>query len=121
MSRVAVPPSPASSSDDPWTGVDEDLPRPIAVRYSLQDKVFLQVVRVLAFTVLAITSGIGIFLGIQSVPTLQHYGLSFFTEYRWLPSQDIVGIAAVLLGTIQVAVIALLIAFPLSLLTALYI
>lgn len=99
----------------------EDVPRPIAVRHSLQDRVFLQVVRVLAFTVLVITSGIGIFLGIQSVPTLEHYGLSFFTEYRWLPSQDIVGIAAVVVGTIQVAVIALLIAFPLSLLTALYI
>lgn len=99
----------------------DDVPRRIPVRYSLQDRVFLQTVRALAFTVLVITGGIGIFLGLQSIPTLQHYGLSFFTEYRWLPSQDIIGIAAVVLGTIQVAVIALTIAFPLSILTALFI
>lgn len=121
MSRAVVSLPPASSSDDGWGVAAEDVPRVLAVRYSLQDRVFLQVVRVLAFTVLVITSGIGIFLGIQSVPTLQHYGLSFFTEYRWLPSQDIVGIAAVVLGTLQVAFIALLLAFPLSLLTALFI
>ena len=78
-------------------------------------------VRGIGLLVLVIVSAIGVFLGIQSVPTLDHYGFSFFTEFRWLPSQDRIGIAAVVVGTIQVALIALFIAMPLSLLTALFI
>lgn len=99
----------------------EDVPRQIVTRLTLQDRIFVHGVRGVGFLVLAIVSSIGIFLGIQAWPTLDHYGFSYFTESRWLPSQDIVGISAVLLGTIQVAVIALLIAFPLSLLSALFI
>ena len=68
-----------------------------------------------------LTGSIGLFLGYQAIPTLHRYGLSFFTESRWLPQQDIVGIAAVLVGTVEVAFVALLVGFPLALLTALYI
>jgi len=101
--------------------VDEDVPRTIVARRSRQDTVFVHGVTGVAILVLIIVSSIGVFLGIQAIPTLRHYGLSFFTEYRWQPSADIVGIAAVVLGTLQVAAIALLFAFPLSLLTALFI
>lgn len=100
---------------------DTDVPRRIVTLDSTQDRIFTATVRAVGLLVLVIISAIGIFLGVQSVPTLQHYGLSFFTEYRWLPSQDIVGIAAVLLGTLEVALIALAFAFPLSILTALFI
>ncbi len=99
----------------------EDVPRKLTTRHSLQDRLFIHGVSSVGLFVLVIVSSIGLFLGLQAQPTLSHYGLSFFTEYRWLPSQDIVGIAAVLLGTVQVATIALIIAFPLSLLTALFI
>ncbi|MGN0062862.1 MAG: phosphate ABC transporter permease subunit PstC, partial [Nocardioides sp.] len=68
---------------------DEDTPRTIAVRNSLQDAVFVHGFRSIGFLVLAIVSAIGFFLGSQSVPTLRHYGLDFFTEFRWLPSQDV--------------------------------
>src|SRR4051794_6676146 len=81
---------------------EADQPRRLAVRYSRQDKVFIHGVRAVAFLVLVIVSAIGLFLGVQAFPTLNHYGLSFFTEYRWLPSQDIIGIAAVVVGTIEV-------------------
>ena len=120
MSHVVVP-TPSASPPDLRPDEPEDAPRALPVRHSVQDRVFLQTVRALAFVVLVITSGIGIVLGLQAIPTLDHYGLSFFTEYRWLPSQDIVGIAAVVVGTLQVALIALTLAFPLSLLTALFI
>ncbi len=56
---------------------------------------------------LIITGGIGLFLAIQSVPTLKHYGLSFFTETQWSPETDIIGIASVLLGTLTVALVAM--------------
>ena len=100
---------------------EEDVPRRIVARQSTQDVLFTQGVRGVGFLVLVIVGSIGIFLGVQAKPTIQHYGWSFFTEYRWLPSQDIVGIAAVLVGTIEVALVALSIAFPLALLTALFV
>lgn len=113
------PPVDETPTGDP--GYDADRPREIVTRYSVQDQVFTHGVRAVGFLVLGIVGSIGVFLGVQAFPTLHHYGLSFFTEYRWLPSQDIVGIAAVVLGTIQVAAIALLLAFPLSVLTALFV
>ncbi len=99
----------------------DESPRQIVTRLTLQDRVFTHSARAIGFLVLIIVSSIGIFLGLQSKPTLEHYGLSFFTENRWLPSQDIVGISGVLLGTIEVALVALVIAVPLSVLTALFI
>ena len=100
---------------------DEDRPRQITARHSVQDQVFVHSARGVGLIVLAVVLSIGIFLGAQSVPTLRHYGLGFFTEFRWLPSQDRIGIAAVIVGTIQVALIGILIAVPLALLTALFI
>nr|MBA3783558.1 phosphate ABC transporter permease subunit PstC [Nocardioides sp.] len=52
---------------------------------------------------------------------LQRYGWSFFTETAWQPEADVLGIGAVLVGTASVAAVAMVIAFPLALLTALYI
>lgn len=114
----------APSGPEPGAGPDavaEDTPRRISARYALQDRIFVGSSRGIGLLVLAIISAIGLFLGLQSVPTLRHYGLSFFTESRWLPNQDILGIAAVLLGTVEVATIAIVIAFPLAFLTALFI
>ncbi|MFT4265318.1 MAG: phosphate ABC transporter permease subunit PstC [Nocardioides sp.] len=105
----------------PASSEPEQTPRRIVARQTPQDVVFVQAVRAVAYLVLVITGAIGVFLGLQSIPTLRTYGLDFFTETRWLPSQDVIGIAAVVVGTIQVALIALLFAFPLSLLTALFI
>lgn len=100
---------------------EEDRPRLVRSRDSLQDRIYVAGVRATGLLVLVIVSSIGLFLGLQSIPTLRHYGFSFFTEFRWLPSQDIIGIAAVVVGTIEVALLALVVAFPLSLLTALFI
>ncbi|MCU1394436.1 MAG: phosphate transporter permease [Ilumatobacteraceae bacterium] len=85
------------------------------------DRVFRYGARGIGLVVLAITLAIGGFLGYQGVPTLHRYGLSFFTESRWLPNRDIIGLASVLLGTFEVALIALVIGIPLAFLTALYI
>ncbi|MCW2786812.1 MAG: phosphate transporter permease [Marmoricola sp.] len=100
---------------------EEDVPRRIVAKQSTQDLVFTHGVRSIGMLVLVIVGSIGVFLGVQARPTFRHYGWSFFTEYRWLPAQDIVGIAAAMVGTIEVAMVALVIAFPLSLLTALFI
>jgi phosphate transport system permease protein len=71
--------------------------------------------------VLVLTAAIGLFLAWNLVPTLRHYGFSFFTQEQWNPDLNLVGIRAAIFGTIEVAVIALVIAFPLALSTALFI
>jgi phosphate transport system permease protein len=99
----------------------EDEPRVITPTQSTVDTIFRGSVRGIGILVLVITGSIGVFLAIQSVPTLSHYGLRFFTEHDWQPEQDVLGISAVLLGTVTVALVALVFAFPLALTTALFI
>ncbi|GAA3817722.1 phosphate ABC transporter permease subunit PstC [Nocardioides panacisoli] len=82
---------------------------------------FVNVVRTIGASVLVITGGVGVFLAWQAVPTIHRYGLGFFTGERWEPDQDVIGIAGVLVGTVSIALVAMTFAFPLSLLTALYI
>jgi len=96
-------------------------PRKISRKATGVDAVFVHSIRAVGAVVLVVTGGVGLFLGWQAYPTLHHYGWSFFTENRWQPEADIIGIAAVLTGTFCVAVVAMVIAFPLALLTALYI
>ena len=96
-------------------------PRRLARAATGADRVFENGARLVGATVLVITGGIGVFLAWQSVPTLQRYGWGFFTETAWQPEADVLGIGAVLVGTASVAAVAMVIAFPLALLTALYI
>jgi phosphate transport system permease protein len=96
-------------------------PRAISRRTTGSDRVFVHGARAIGASVLVITGGVGIFLGWQARPTIERYGLRFFLEQQWSPDTDVIGIAAVLVGTFQVALVAMVIAFPLALLTALYI
>lgn len=78
MSGEVLAPTALSEAPEP----DEDQPREIRARHSVQDQVFVHSARGVGLIVLAIVLSIGIFLGAQSFPTLNHYGLSFFTEFR---------------------------------------
>jgi phosphate transport system permease protein len=108
-------------ADAPLVPPDEDVPRSIDPGRSPADRVFQVSVRTVGTLVLVLTGSIGLFLGYQAIPTLHRYGWHFFTQNQWLPEANVVGIASATLGTIQVALIALIVAFPLALLTALYI
>ncbi len=99
----------------------ETAPRRISRRATGADAVFVNASRAVGASVLVITGGVGVFLAWQAVPTLRHYGLSFLTEQRWEPEVDVIGIAGVLVGTVSIALVAMTFAFPLALLTALYI
>ena len=64
---------------------------------------------------------IGLFLLLRALPTFRENGLSFFTSTGWNPAvPHETGVAALLYGTLVVATIALVLAVPVSLLTALY-
>ena len=106
----------------PITDAHDDVrPRKISRRATGADAVFEHLARAVGASVLVITGGVGLFLAWQAYPTLNRYGWSFFTETQWLPESDVLGIAAVLSGTVSVALVAMFFAFPLALLTALYI
>jgi phosphate transport system permease protein len=111
--------SPPTEPPPPVT--DPDQPREIEPGLPPSDHIFRGTTASIGFFVLVLTVSIGAFLGYQALPTLRRYGLSFFTQPLWQPELDKVGIAAVLLGTVEVAVIALIVGFPLALMTALYI
>ena len=107
------PPLPAPES--------ADVPRAIDPGQTAADKAFHGFARTIGLFVLALTGSIGLFLGYQAIPTLHHYGLGFFTRTQWQPELNNIGIASVLVGTVTVAIVALVVAFPLALLTALFI
>jgi phosphate transport system permease protein len=100
---------------------DTDAPRRIDPGREPGDRVFAGIVTGVGMSVLVLTTAIGIFLGYQSIPTLHHYGIHFFTSSAFNPDRDQIGIAAVLVGTFEVAIIAMVVATPLALLMALFI
>lgn len=85
------------------------------------DRLFRTVLLGAGVLVLVIMLTIGWFLFQRGGPALREAGWSFLTEQRWEPDQHTFGIAAVLTGTILIAVVAVLIAVPLATGVALYI
>src|SRR6266480_7265821 len=67
------------------------------------------------------TAGILVFLALQSVPAFKAVGLRFFTTSTWFISTNQFGIAAILPLAVLIALIALIIAIPVGLATALFI
>jgi phosphate transport system permease protein len=100
--------------------VVERRPRKITAALDRSDHVFNTTARIIGFSVLLMTGAIGVFLGYQSIPTLHHYGLSFFTESQWIPGLNKIGISAVLLGTVEVALVAMVVSVPLAIMFALF-
>jgi phosphate transport system permease protein len=96
-------------------------PRQLSPGLQPSDRIFHGGATVIGWVVMSLTGAIGLFLAYQSIPTLRHYGLSFFTRVQWLPNADKIGIAAVLLGTFEVALVAMAVAFPMALMFALFI
>ena len=98
-----------------------DHPRRIATGLSRSDRVFRGVTTSVAAFVLVLVGAIGLMLGYMVVPTIHRYGFGFFTGTELQLSRNIIGIVPAVVGTVQIALIALVIAFPLALATALYI
>lgn len=86
------------------------------------DRVFNRIITGAAFTSLIVLAGITIFLGVQTVPVLQDQGLSFLTTTVWetTATPPEYGIAGMLYGSLLIAVIALVIAVPASILLSIF-
>lgn len=112
MTFVGTRPAPGSAPPEP---------RQIAVSHGLGDRLFRRGASVAGFTVLAIMAAVGLFLAIQAAQALRVTGFSFLTTAEWQPDRGQFGIAAVLTGTIAIALVAVTISVPIALGTALFI
>lgn len=108
-------------SDPSRPDAAEDRPRQVKPSKAPADVIFRGSVRSIAVFVLVTTGAIAVFLGYQLIPTLHRYGSKFFTGSQYRPDFNRIGIAGALVGTAEVAIVAVLVGFPLALLTALYI
>ncbi|MBI4935309.1 MAG: phosphate ABC transporter permease subunit PstC [Actinobacteria bacterium] len=96
-------------------------PRDITARPIGSDRVFHTGAGLSGVLVLAIMVAVGLFLAIEAAQALSSTGLSFFTTSDWQPDRGEFGIASVLLGTVLIAAVAVAIALPMSIGTALFI
>ncbi|PYY33537.1 phosphate ABC transporter permease subunit PstC [Curtobacterium sp. MCJR17_055] len=98
-----------------------DSPRLLTVVRDPSDVRFRFIARAGGVAVLTIMSLVGLFLAFRASEALRVAGFSFLTTQAWDPDAHRFGIAAVLVGTILIACVAIALAVPLSLGTALYI
>lgn len=96
-------------------------PRPIQSEASGADRIFRSIIVLAGVTVLVIMSAIGLFLTLRAVSALRVAGWSFVTTADWNPEAGTFGVAAVLLGTVLIGLVAIVVAVPLALGTALFI
>jgi len=97
------------------------VPRKLTSRLSASDLVFRGVARAGGLTVLLLLGLVGTFLFFRASQALHKAGWSFITTQQWNPNGGGFGIAAMMIGTILIALVAAAVAIPLSLATALYI
>ncbi len=73
--------------------------------------------------VLAIIGAIFVFLAVRAIPALQAVGPAFLTERSWFPdaTPPVFGIAALAFGTVVSSLLALAIALPIAMGTALFV
>ncbi|MFK4223445.1 phosphate ABC transporter permease subunit PstC [Streptomyces sp. NPDC019890] len=115
---VAVPGlgRPSESGPDPV-----DAPRALRGRGEPADRLFRGAARGSGAVVLAIMLLVGVFLTYRASQALDVAKGSFLTTSAWEPDAHRFGIAAVLTGTVLIGLVAISIAVPLALGTALYI
>lgn len=95
--------------------------RNLRSRLSVSDLVFRAIARAGGSVALVIMILVGTFLAYRAYPALHKAGWSFLTTQTWNPNGGGFGIAAVIVGTALIALVAIAVTVPLSLGTALYI
>jgi phosphate transport system permease protein len=113
----------AAGSDRPAPGgaVTSDRPRRLHGDSGLPDRLFRGVAGGGGGLVLAVMLLVGGFLLYRAWQALREAGWSFFTTAEWEPDAGHFRIAAVIIGTCLIAAVAVIVAVPLAIGTALYI
>ncbi len=114
----------AATVDLQPAGPEADTPRPIVIvdDHGLQDTIFRGGVRVAGYFTLVLLFLIGLFLFIQGYPALQKAGLHFFSQsgFNTLVKHPVYGVLASLVGTLEVATVAMVVGTPVAIGTALF-
>ena len=99
------------------------VPRQVVVERTRGDRIFRRLATVAGSLTFVILVLIGLFLLQKALPAFRQSGLKFFTETKWItpPRGNTYGVASLLFGTVVIALIALVIAMPVSLCAALFI
>ncbi len=97
-----------------------DVPRRISLNRTRADRVYSAVTAMSGLLTLVILFLIGLFLFNRALPAFHQNGLAFFTTSTWNPDGGQAGVAALVYGTVVIALIGLVIGIPISLLTALF-
>ena len=98
-----------------------DAPREVVEVVGFSDRIFRGIARGSGITVLAIMSLVGVFLAVRAAEALQSSGVSFLTTQAWEPDGGKFGIAAIIVGTVLIALVAISLAVPMAAAVALYI
>ncbi len=96
-------------------------PRSVTPRPTRSDVAFHAVSYAAGGLTVAIMLAVGLFLSLRAGSAIQAAGIDFLIEQQWSPETGKFGIAAVLSGTITIAVIAVCVSVPLALGTSLLI
>jgi phosphate transport system permease protein len=102
-------------------GREGAVPRRLTSRLSASDRAFHGVARAGGIAVLVLLGLVGTFLAYRASQALRKAGWSFLTTQAWNPNGGGFGIAALIVGTILIALVAVVFAVPLALGTALFI
>ena len=114
--------APQTSLRDPNTAdVEFSSRRALVQLASFADKLFIWIARSGGIITLSIMIAVGLFLGLRAQTAFGSQGWNFLTETAWTPENGKFGIAAVLFGTVTIALIALTVSVPLALGTSLLI
>ena len=111
----------APSADDRVGATRARVKREIKPRLDRSDLIFHAIARAGGSVMLVVMLLIGVFLAFRAAQALRTAGWSFLTTQAWNPGSGAFGIAAVMIGTFLIAGVAIVVAIPLSIGTALYI
>lgn len=118
MTDTIVPPRtslPSTAADRPPVGEK----RSLLSRASRSDSTFKAITFTAGTTTVAIMLSVGLFLSLRASKALSVSGFSFLTEQQWSPDTHVFGIAAILFGTVTIAIVAMCVGVPLAIGTAL--
>lgn len=108
---------------DPVPPDDAPTPRDVEVEPSEADRWFDRITFTSGFIVLVLLALVGFFLFKQSQGALSSQGWSFFTTAEWRTDTNParIGVLGLLVGTVLVAIVAVVIAVPMGVVAALFI
>jgi phosphate transport system permease protein len=99
----------------------EPVPQKLTARLNPSDYAFRGIARSGGVLVLILMVLVGTFLTYRAAQALHKAGWSFLTTQVWNPNGGGFGIAAIMIGTVLIALVAIAVAVPLALGSALYI